>query len=69
MLGEIAFQGAFDKIMWMYTYKYTKEGKNKTVSFESVADDYSKFEYDDYMADMHASALKFVHKIASTDNI
>jgi hypothetical protein len=55
--------------MWTYTYRYSKEGKQKNVSFDKLNEDYAKFEYDDYMSDMHGSALKFVNRIAQNKTI
>lgn len=85
ILGEIAYQGALDKIIYTYMNRFlSKDGRGADDNEEDGQDDDKKYikgsvayktrevhlyENDDFLLEMHTSAVAFVRKLTSCEHI
>jgi len=83
IVAEIAYQGALDKIVWTYHNRYHKKsgvgnaGKDnraraadlRTAAAQAAEGAYDAYEPDDFMVDMHKSAVDFVHAVVKSPTI
>jgi hypothetical protein len=79
IVAEIAYQGALDKIVWTYhnSSGVDNAGKDnrakasdlRTAAAQATEGAYDAYEADDFMVDMHKSAVDFVHAVAKSPTI
>ena len=71
IIGEIAYQGAFAKVIKVYTAKQTSTlGAHQTVAKEFTStQEYQTFEFDDFILDLHSNAIKFVNRLSIKEDI